>query len=91
MSTKSSSEYDIEIHSLTKIYNLKGKGKAIKALDNANFKIKKGEIFGLLGPNGAGKTTLVSILTTLIQPTSGYATILGRNILEDSWFIRETR
>jgi len=74
------SEYDIEIFNLTKKYKIKGKKKEIKALDNINLKVRKGEILGLLGPNGAGKTTMVSILTTLIQPTSGSATILGRDI-----------
>ena len=85
----SSPQYDIEIFNLTKKYPLRKKKNSILALSNINLKIKKGEIFGLLGPNGAGKTTLASILTTLIQPTSGYATILGHNILEESWFVRE--
>jgi len=82
-------DYDIEIFNLTKTYTLRGKNNFIKALDNINLKIKQNEIFGLLGPNGAGKTTLVSILTTLLQPTTGYATIYGRNILKESWFIKE--
>jgi len=81
-------EYDIEIHNLSKEYKIKGKDKTIKALDNVNLKVKKGEILGLLGPNGAGKTTMVSILTTLIQPTSGHAKILDHNILKNSWFIK---
>lgn len=83
------SEYDIEIFNLTKIYKIKGKKKEIKALDNINFKVKKGEILGLLGPNGAGKTTMVSILTTLIQPTSGSAKVLGRDILNNKRFVKE--
>jgi len=83
------SEYDIEIFNLTKKYKIKGKKKEIKALDNINLKVRKGEILGLLGPNGAGKTTMVSILTTLIQPTSGSATILGRDILKNRRFVKE--
>lgn len=79
----------IEIHNLTKIYKSKGKEDKVKALDNVNLNVKKGEILGLLGPNGAGKTTMVSILTTLIQPTEGYATILGHNILKDPWYIKK--
>ncbi len=71
-----------ETFDLTKIYKLKGKRK-IKALDNVNISLKEGEIFGLLGPNGAGKTTLTQILTTIIQPTSGYATIDGFNIIKE--------
>lgn len=72
----------IETFNLTKIYKLKGKTKEINALDDVNISIEEGEIFGLLGPNGAGKTTMISILTTLLQPTSGYATIDGFNILK---------
>ena len=69
----------IETFDLTKDYKLKGGGK-IRALNKINITINEGEIFGLLGPNGAGKTTLVSILSTLIQPTSGYVTIYGLDI-----------
>jgi len=72
----------IETFDLTKIYHLKGRKKQISALNNINISIRKGEIFGLLGPNGAGKTTLIQILTTLLQPTSGYALIDGYNILK---------
>jgi len=83
------SEYDIEISNLTKKYKIRGKKKEIRALDNVNLKVEKGEIFGLLGPNGAGKTTMVSILTTLIQPTSGTAKILGHDILKNKRFVKE--
>ncbi len=82
-------EYDIEITNLSKKYKIKGNKKEIRALDNVNLTVKKGEIFGLLGPNGAGKTTMVSILTTLIQPSSGTAKILGRDILKNKRFIKE--
>ncbi|GAG84265.1 unnamed protein product [marine sediment metagenome] len=76
------SESSIETYNLTKSYNLKGRAQKITALNNVSLKIKKGEIFGLLGPNGAGKTTMINILTTLIQPSSGYALINGYNILK---------
>ncbi len=72
----------IQTFDLTKIYNLKGRNKVITALNNVNISIRKNEIFGLLGPNGAGKTTLVQILTTLLRPTSGYATIDGFDIIK---------
>ena len=85
----STNKNDIEIYNLTKKYILRKKKKEIIALNNINLKIKKGEIFGLLGPNGAGKTTMVSILTTLLQPTSGYALILGQNILKNPWIAKE--
>jgi ABC-2 type transport system ATP-binding protein len=49
-----------------------------RALDDLSFEIQTGEVFGLLGPNGAGKTTTLKLLTNLIWPTSGSATVLGR-------------
>ena len=57
-------------------------GKGTVAVDGISFQVPRGEIFGLLGPNGAGKTTTISILTTLIKPTSGRARIEGLDILE---------
>jgi len=72
----------IETFDLSKIYQLKGRKREIKALDNVNISINEGEIFGFLGPNGAGKTTIIQILTTLLQPTSGYALIDGYDIVK---------
>jgi len=72
----------IETHDISKVYELKKSAKKIQALNKININIKKGEIFGLLGPNGAGKTTLIQILTTLQQPTAGYALIDGYNIIK---------
>lgn len=51
----------------------------IRALDNLNLEIPSGSVFGLIGPNGAGKTTLMRILLDIVRPTSGSATVLGRN------------
>jgi len=73
----------VETQNLTKFYDKN------KAVDNINFFIKKGEIFGLLGPNGAGKTTTVSMLSCLIKPTSGDATICGFSILKDSLEVKK--
>lgn len=72
----------IKIHNVSKQYGDK------KALDNVRFSVDEGEIFGLLGHNGAGKTTLVSILTTLIEPTSGQASVFGRNIEKSAGDVR---
>lgn len=72
----------IETFDLTKIYKLKGQEKEVSALNKINISIFEGEKFGLLGPNGAGKTTLIQILTSLKQPTSGYAILDGYNILK---------
>lgn len=51
----------------------------IKAVDNLNFSVKKGEVFGLLGENGAGKSTTIKMLITLLAPTSGECKVLGYN------------
>ena len=61
----------IEIHKLSKSY-----GK-VQALQEVSFEVQQGELFGLIGPDGAGKTTLFRLLTTLLNPDSGYATIDG--------------
>ncbi|MFX1363449.1 MAG: ABC transporter ATP-binding protein [Promethearchaeota archaeon] len=71
----------IEAVDLSKKYKLKRPWKVLLALDKINLSINNGEIFGLLGPNGAGKTTLIEILTTIKQPSSGYATIKGYDVL----------
>lgn len=66
------------------IDGLSMKFEEIEALKQLQFQLEPGEIFGLLGPNGAGKTTLVSILTGLLIPTSGSASIFGNDIVKDS-------
>ena len=58
------------------------------ALDDVSFDVAPGELFGLIGPDGAGKTTLFRILTTLILPDSGAATVLGLDVVRDLWAIR---
>src|SRR3989344_4519563 len=65
----------IEINGLSKHF------KNVKAVDGISLQIREGEIFGLLGPNGAGKTTLISMLCTLLDPTSGTATVNGHDII----------
>lgn len=61
----------VEVKELSKNYG------RLRALDKLNFNIYSGEIFGLLGPNGAGKSTFISILTTLLKPSSGDILIKG--------------
>jgi len=76
----------VETSELTKIY---GSGKeAATAVDHVNLQIEKGTISGILGPNGAGKTTLIMMLTGLVIPSSGSATVFGHDILKDSVQIR---
>jgi ABC-2 type transport system ATP-binding protein len=59
-----------------------------KALDNVDFKVSRGEIFGLLGPNGGGKTTLFRILSTLLPPGSGTARIFGNDVTQEPLEVR---
>jgi ABC-2 type transport system ATP-binding protein len=54
------------------------------AVDKISFEVKKGEIFGFLGANGAGKTTAMKMLTGLLLPTSGMATVAGYNVFTES-------
>lgn len=65
----------IETMNLTKVYN-----NNFTAVNSLNLEIPKGSIFGMLGPNGAGKTTTIKMLTCLIQPTSGKATVGGYDV-----------
>ena len=58
------------------------------ALDQLNLEVAPREIFGLLGPNGGGKTTLFRILSTLVKPSSGSATLLGLDLLRDTAALR---
>ncbi|MBL7818100.1 MAG: ABC transporter ATP-binding protein [Saprospiraceae bacterium] len=61
----------------------------VKALDNVSFEVEQGELFGLIGPDGAGKTTLFRILTTLLIPESGKATVDGLDVVKDFKEIRK--
>ncbi|HEY8936307.1 MAG TPA: ABC transporter ATP-binding protein [Cyclobacteriaceae bacterium] len=63
----------IELRGLTKCYG------SVKAVDDLNLNIQKGEIFGLLGPNGAGKTTTILMMLGLTEPTAGTAHVCGYN------------
>ncbi len=59
------------------------------ALDRLSFEVKAGEIFGLLGPNGSGKTTLFRILSTLMTPTGGHASIQGFDVAREPNKVRQ--
>jgi sodium transport system ATP-binding protein len=69
----------IEAHNLTKTFKDKKRG-VITAVDNVSFTCRPGQIYGLLGANGAGKTTTLRLLATLLQPTSGTATMAGHDV-----------
>src|SRR5271165_6831548 len=61
---------------------------AFTAVDKVNFEVRRGEVFGLLGPNGAGKTTVIKMLTTLLPPTSGDASLVGFDLRRQAAEIR---
>ena len=72
----------VEVRELTKRFD------RVVALDALSFDVAPGELFGLVGPDGAGKSTLYRILTTLVLPDSGSATVLGFDVARDMWDIR---
>lgn len=72
----------ITINNLTKSFG------DILAVDNLSLNIESGEVFGILGPNGAGKTTTIRMLSSLIGPTSGSATVAGLEVGKDNQEIR---
>ena len=69
----------IKVQNLCRSFEDKKRG-TVKAVDNLSFEVGKGEIFGLLGPNGAGKSTALRLISTLLKPSSGTATINGFDI-----------
>ena len=73
----------VVVENLRKTY-----GKDVLAVDGISFRVPKGEIFGFLGPNGAGKSTTIKILTTLLEKSSGKATIDGLDVDDDQAGVR---
>src|ERR1700754_2265281 len=72
------------VKDLVKVYN----GKT--AVDHVSFDVNRGELFGLIGPDGAGKTSIFRMLTTLLLPDGGTATVDGNDIVKDYELIRNT-
>lgn len=73
----------IEIKDITKKY------RSLVAVNHVNLTVQDGELFGLLGVNGAGKTILISMLSTLVQPTSGTASLMGHDLIKEKEEIKK--
>jgi len=73
----------IETNNLIKEFN------GLRAVDDVSFKVQEGEIFGFLGPNGAGKTTTTRMITGVIKPDSGTATIKGIDVVKNPTAAKE--
>lgn len=73
----------VNVHGLVKKFG------AVQALNEVNFQITEGEVYGLIGPNGAGKTTALRIISTLILPTSGSATVFGLDVVRQAGQVRQ--
>jgi ABC-type multidrug transport system ATPase subunit len=74
----------VALHNIKKTYN----GGTVVAVDDISLSIEKGELFGLIGPDGAGKTSIFRILTTLLLPDGGSATVDGFDVIKDYHEIR---
>ena len=84
----------IDVSHLRRIFSsqigvIKRTTKEVVAVDDVSFGIQEGELFGLLGPNGAGKTTTVKMLTTLLIPTSGSASVKGFDVVHRADEVRK--
>ncbi len=77
----------IDVQDLTKTFLDLRRGEVV-AVDHIDFSCRPGEIFGLLGPNGAGKTTTLRMLSTVLRPTGGHATIAGYDVVRDPARVR---
>src|SRR5438477_10237318 len=74
----------IEAHGLVREFK-----KGPRAVDGIDLRVEAGEIYGFLGPNGAGKSTTVHILTTLLPPTAGTATVAGYDVVKEGPKVRK--
>lgn len=81
--------YKNEVNIAISIKDLMRRFNSLVAVNHISLDIPKRSIFGLLGPNGAGKSTVIKILTTLLLPTSGNATICGYDVVSSGHNVRE--
>lgn len=84
------SEMEVRGMTAVKITDLTKKFDGLIAVDQVNLDIQEGELFGLLGPNGAGKTTMISMLCTILRPTSGTASVWNHDIVKEQGNVRKS-
>jgi ABC-2 type transport system ATP-binding protein len=73
----------VSVRGLVKVYS-----GGVRALEGIDLSVRHGEIFGLIGPNGAGKSTTIRILATLLKPTDGSVSIMGRDVASEQMDVR---
>jgi len=86
MANSSHTSLAVEAHDLVKVFP---RGN-VRALDGVSLEVEAGTVLGLLGPNGAGKTTVVRILSTILSPDSGRASVLGYDVVSQADAVRRT-
>ena len=84
-----SNETTVLVQDLRKYFFDESRGE-VKAVDGVSFACVAGEVFGLLGANGAGKTTALRMLSTILKPTGGSATVMGHDVLNEPEATRES-
>ena len=82
-STRDKTTPAIETHGLTKFY-----GK-VRGIEDVDLEVRVGEVFGFLGPNGAGKTTTLRMLSTMLKPTAGDASLCGFSVTKNAQQVRQ--
>ncbi len=78
-------DYAVEALNIVRTFSAAGE---VRALDDVSLQVPTGQVFGLLGPNGSGKTTMVRILSTILSPTSGRATVAGFDVVKQPKQVR---
>jgi sodium transport system ATP-binding protein len=78
----------VVVRNLKKVFYDEGRGE-VKAVDSIDFECYEGQVFGLLGANGAGKTTTLRMLSTILTPTSGTATLMGHDVVTSPEGVRK--
>jgi len=81
------SEVTVKVSGHTKLFHDESRGE-VRAVDGVSFEVQAGTIFGLLGANGAGKTTTLRMLSTVLRPSAGTATVMGHEVTRDPREVR---